>query len=132
MPKKSKFLIVPYTILYSGASFINNAACNTENAVEIKPPIHMVVTRVTFQVQGIAGGNTMGVLISDHASNTSQDGFLLTTIIDPATLGGFAYNYFTFENFGDESISQSFYLTNVAQAIEPAYVTVIFEGYINE
>lgn len=131
MPKKSKFLVVPYTVLYGGNSFINNKALNTENSVEVKPPINMVVTRVTFQVQGI-NASTAAVLISDHPSNTTMDGYLLTTVIDAAALNNLPFNTFTFENFGDESISQSFYISNVSASPDDAHVTVIFEGFIYE
>lgn len=131
MPKKSKFLIVPYTVLYGGNTFTNNLALNTENAVEVKPPIHFIVTRVTFQVQGSRTA-TSAVLISDHASNTSLDGLLITNILDSGATLYLPFNTFTFENFAEESINQSFYISNVSALNEEAYVTVIFEGYINE
>jgi len=131
MAKKSKFLVVPYTVLWGGNTFTNNVALNTENSVEIKPPINMTVTRVTFQVQGI-NANCSAILISDHPSNTTMDGYLLTTIIDAATVTQVPFNTFTFENFADESISQSFYISNVSTTNNEAYVTVIFEGFIYE
>lgn len=135
MPKKSKFLVVPYTVLYAGQSYDLGLKplLNNENAVEIKPPIHMIVTRVTFQVlQGLNSPTAAAVIISDHIPTNTFDGYLLTTLSDEAVTRSWPGPSFTFENFGEESISQSFFVANVGPAADDCFVTVIFEGFINE
>jgi hypothetical protein len=136
MPKKSKFLVVPYSVLYAGNSYDLGLKplLNNENTVEIKPPIHMVVTRVTFQIlSGIGSPATQAVLISDHIPTNTFDGYLLATINEGgAGASSIPGPSFTFENFGEESISQSFFLANVGPAADECYITVIFEGFINE
>jgi hypothetical protein len=131
MAKKSKFLINPYTVLWSGTDYTTYSNIPGINSIEVKPPINMVITRVTFQLlQG--GADINAVLISDHVSTNSYDGLLLTTNIEQTTTRSLPSNTFTFENFGDESISQSFFLSNVSVIPDNIYVVVIFEGFINE
>lgn len=132
MANKSKFLVVPYTLLNAGGTIKTPNAQLTapENVVEVKPPIGMVVTRVTIQSIQDSASDIGAVLMSDHIPNTSSDGFVICGGIDNS--GVPAPGQFTLENFGDESFSQSIYLANITTALADLFLTVLFEGYINE
>jgi hypothetical protein len=132
MANKSKFLVVPYELLFSGGDFSspNKRLSLQENIVEVKPPIGMVVTRVTIQAIADATPALGAVLISDHIPNNSSDGFLITGTTDPS--GQVLPGQFTLENFGEESFSQSIYLANVSIGNAEIFVSVLFEGFINE
>jgi hypothetical protein len=132
MANKSKFLVVPYELLDCQGDFNTpNKRFNApENVVEVKPPIGMVVTRVTIQAMVEPGPGIGAVLISDHIPNNTSDGFLITGSSDP--LGTYLPGQFTLENFGEESFSQSIYLANCSQSGSELYCSILFEGYINE
>jgi hypothetical protein len=133
MANKSKFLVVPYELLNAGGSIkIPNARLTApENVVEVKPPIGMVVTRVTIQSIQDSVSDVGAVLMSDHIPNTSSDGFVISGGADASGIP--LPGQFTLENFGDESFSQSIYLANItAGAGAELYITVLFEGFINE
>lgn len=135
MPKKSKFLAIPYTVLFSGNSYDTGykEIGLRENIVEIKPPIHLVITRVTFQIlQNGSSPTTGAIIISDHRPSNTFDGYMLTTLSDDAVTRSWPGPSFTFENFGEESISQSFYIANVSPSEDDCFIIVLFEGYINE
>jgi len=132
MANKSKFLVVPYTVLDCGGDFStpNKRLTFPENIVEVKPPVGMIVTRVTIQAIADATPGIGVILISDHIPSNNSDGFLITGTSDPSGL--FLPGQFTLENFGDESFSQSIYMANCSTSANDMYITVLFEGYINE
>jgi len=137
MAKKSKFLINSFTLEYCGPEFINiPKTLGAPNTLEITSPINMVVTRCTIQVQGeVAQASPAAVLISDHIPSTNIDGFMLIqNEVQSIGIGGPYYlpANFTIENFGDESISQTIYLSNFSTSGGDVYCSVIWEGYINE
>jgi hypothetical protein len=106
------------------------------NTVELVPPRNMVVTRCTVQVQAeTAQASPAAVLISDHIPSTNIDGFML--IQNEVQSGGIGAPFFlpanyTLENFGDETISQSIFLSNFSSSGGDVYCSVLWEGYINE
>jgi hypothetical protein len=137
MAKKSKFLINSVTLEYCGPNFlVIPKPLGQPNTLEITSPINMVVTRCTIQVQGeLAQASPAAVLISDHIPSTNIDGFMLIqNEVQSIGIGGPYYlpANFTIENFGDESISQSIFLSNFSSSGSDVYCSVIWEGYINE
>jgi len=137
MAKKSKFLINSVTLEWCGPRFedVPKPLANA-NTVEITSPINMVVTRCTIQVQAErAQGSPSVILISDHIPSTNIDGFLLIqNEVNTVTLGApyFLPANFTIENFGDESISQSIFLSNISPSSNEVFCSIIWEGYIND
>ena len=138
MAKKSKFLINSVTLEYAGPDFQNipKPIGKVGVVVEITSPINMVVTRCTIQVQGeSAQASPSAVLISDHIPGTNIDGFMLIqNEVQSIGLGGPFYLpvNFTIENFGDESISQSIFLSNISSSGGSVFCSIIWEGYIND
>jgi len=135
MAKKSKFLINSILLEYAGADFINiPTALNSPNTVEIVPPKNFIVTRCTIQVQGEATQAGIGaVLISDHIPSTNIDGFMLIqTQIQTGVNPYFLPANFTLENFADESISQSIFLSNCSTSFGNLFCSLLWEGYIND
>jgi hypothetical protein len=132
MANKSKFLVVPYELLSCQADFNtpNKGFSAPENVVEVKPPIGMVVTRVTIQAISSNYPAIGAVLVSDHIPNNNRDGFLITGTTDPSTV--ILPGQFTLENFGDESFSQSIYLANCSALSSEIFISILFEGFINE
>ena len=137
MAKKSKFLINSVTLEYCGPDFQNvPKPLAIANTVEITSPINMVVTRCTIQVQ-VEPGQTSpsAILISDHIPGTNIDGFMLIqNEVQSIGIGGpyFLPANFTIENFGDESISQSIFLSNISSSGGVVFCSIIWEGYIND
>lgn len=137
MAKKSKFLINSVTLLYCGPDFLTvPKSLLNSNTVEITTPINMVVTRCTIQVQGEpAQASPAAVLISDHIPQTNIDGFMLIqNEVQSLNIGApfFLPANYTIENFGDESISQSIFLSNFSSSGGEVYCSILWEGYINE
>lgn len=137
MAKKSKFLINSITLEFCGPDFLNVPKPITiANTVEITSPINMVVTRCTIQVQVEPGqASPSAILISDHIPGTNIDGFML--IQNEVQSTGIGAQYFlpanfTIENFGDESISQSIFLSNISSSGGVVFCSIIWEGYIND
>jgi hypothetical protein len=137
MAKKSKFLINSVTLEYCGVDFATvPAALGSPNTVEIIPPRNMVVTRCTVQVQGeTSQASPAAVLISDHIPSTNIDGFMLIqNEVQSIGIGGpyFLPANFTIENFGDETISQSIFLSNFTSSGGNIFCSLLWEGYIND
>lgn len=137
MAKKSKFLINSVTLLHAGQDFIAvPKVLSSDYTVELVPPSAMIVTRCTIQIQGLESQvSPAGVLISDHIPSTTIDGFyIIQNEVQSTNLPGpyFLPANFTIENFGNESISQSVFLTNLSIQSKTAYCSIIWEGYINE
>ncbi len=137
MAKKSKFLINSVTLEYCGPNFITvPKSINSTNTVEIIPPRNLVVTRCTIQVQGeTAQASPAAVLISDHIPSTNIDGFMLIqNEVQSIGIGSPYYlpANFTIENFGDETISQSIFLSNFSSSGGDVYCSILWEGYIND
>jgi len=137
MAKKSKFLINSVTLEYCGPDFQNvPKPLAIANTVEITSPINMVVTRCTIQVQVEPGqASPSAILISDHIPGTNIDGFMLIqNEVQSIGIGGpyFLPANFTIENFGDESISQSIFLSNISSSGGVVFCSIIWEGYIND
>jgi len=132
MANKSKFLVVPYELLDCQGDFStpNKRFGSPENIVEVKPPIGMVVTRVTIQSIADIAPAIGAVLVSDHIPSNNSDGFLITGSSDPS--GAILPGQFTLENFGDESFSQSIYLANCSGSSSELFISILFEGFINE
>jgi len=95
-------------------------------------PIFKHSLELAFQVLGGNGSDISALLISDHPSSTSYDGYLLTTNYDALQTRMLPSESFTFENFGEESISQSFFLSNVSATGDVCSIVVIFEGFVND
>ena len=137
MAKKSKFLINSVTLEYCGPDFLTvPKPLGFPNTIELTSPINMVVTRCTIQVQAEVGQNApAAVLISDHIPATNIDGFMLIqNEVQSFGIGGpfFLPANFTIENFGDESISQTIYLSNFSSGNNDVFCSIIWEGYIND
>lgn len=137
MAKKSKFLINSVTLEFCGPDFLQvPKPLASPNTLEITSPINMVVTRCTIQVQGEESqASPAAVLISDHIPSTNIDGFMLIqNEVQSIGIGGPYYlpANFTIENFGDESISQTIFLSNFSSSGNNVFCSVIWEGYIND
>ena len=135
--KKSKFLINSITLPYCGPDFLTvPKTLGFANTVEIVPPRNMVVTRCTIQVQAEAAQASPGaVLISDHIPSTNIDGFMIIqNEVQSVGIGApfFLPANYTIENFGDESISQSVFLSNFSSSGGDLFCSILWEGYINE
>jgi hypothetical protein len=133
MAKKSKFLINSVTLPICGPDFTTvPKSLLKNNTVEVTSPINMVITRCTIQVQGeTAQASPAGVLISDHVPSTNIDGFMLIqNEVNSLGIGApyFLPANFTIENFGDESISQSIFLSNFRLVV--VMFIVVFYGKV--
>lgn len=133
MIRRAKILTESRILIPVAPTGLGHTFANPENTVVIQPPIGLFCTRITIQILPITMDIVIGVLISTQQSLTGVDGFLLQTTSDPNLLGQVQQpRWFTFENFQDEGIKDSFYLSNVSASGDLAPVCIIYEGFIYE
>lgn len=127
---KSKYVVVNYLLEGAAASGAPDTLIDQSKVLTVNPPANMRVMRITFQVYVNGGSMPTRCTISDRIPSYAAEGLILASGVNVDSGGVDVVNtaQYTFENFDNIPIEQTFYVVNSDPNTVSNYLTVIFEG----